>query len=95
MKKRFKEIKYILDSMLNKETLISFLGTPSQKEIDNIYNHWETIESTWFNFPETKFGNLICYLRLIPNLEMENKIWNLDEVEWLNKYNEKIKNISH
>ena len=81
----FKRIDGVLDKMLDEETLKAFLNTSSQKIIDNIYHHWEDVEEQWYAYPDSRFGQLLCYLRLIPSLEIENHIWNIEEIKWLEK----------
>ena len=76
-------INIVLDLMLNKETLLKFLNTSSQKLIDDIYNNWEEIKEKWLKYPDTRFGQLLCNLRLIPSLNIENHIWNIEEDNWL------------
>ena len=69
-----KRIPIVLDLFLNKEKLINFLGTPTQKEIDYIYNNWELVEKEWKENPDLRFGQLLCNLRLITSYTIENKI---------------------
>lgn len=78
-----KRIPIALDLMLNKETLLHFLNTSSQKLVDNIYDNWKEIEETWLKYPDLRFGQLLCNLRLIPNIDIENYIWNIEENKWL------------
>lgn len=83
-----KRIPICLDLFLNKETLLHFLNTSSQKLIDNIYENWDEIKARWKEYPDLRFGQLLCNLRLIPSLDIENRIWNIEEDDWLieNKY---------
>lgn len=83
-----KRIPICLDLFLNKETLLHFLNTSSQKLIDNIYENWDEIKARWKEDPDLRFGQLLCNLRLIPSLDIENRICNIEEDDWLieNKY---------
>jgi len=77
-----KRIPIVLDLMLNKETLLHFLNTSSQKTIDIIYNHWERFEKEWIKYPDCRFGQLLSNLDLVPK-DIENHIWNIEEDQWL------------
>lgn len=77
-------IKIVLDLMLDKETLLHFLNTPSQKLIDNIYNNWEEIKEEWLKSPDQRFGQLLSNLGLVPK-DIEDYIWNIEEDDWLIK----------
>ena len=68
-------------------TLSKFLNTSSQKLVDNIYDNLEEIESTWKEYPDLRFGQLLCNLRLIPDIDIENHIWNVEEDDWLIRNN--------
>jgi hypothetical protein len=77
-------IPIILDLMLNKETLLYFLDTSSQRFINIIYNNWENIEKEWNNCPDYRFGQLLSNIGLVSK-EIENRIWNIEEDRWLIK----------
>lgn len=64
-------------------TLSKFLNTSSQKLVDNIYDNLEEIKETWLKYPDLRFGQLLCNLRLIPDIDIENHIWNIEEDDWL------------
>ena len=64
-------------------TLSKFLNTSSQKLVDNIYDNLEEIKETWLKHPDSRFGQLLCNLRLIPDIDIENHIWNIEEDDWL------------
>lgn len=83
----YKRIPIVLDLFLNKETLLHFLASSDQRIIDDIYNNWELIEKEWTKYPDLRFGQLLCNLRLIPSLHIENVIWNIEETDWLTKNN--------
>jgi len=71
----------------NDKALIEFLGTNSSKLIHNIYDNWDEIDETWNKYPDLRFGQLLVNLRLIPSIDIENKIWNIEENNWLIKNN--------
>ena len=75
-------IQIVLDLMLNKEILLHFLNTSSQKLIDDLYNNWEEIKEEWLKSPDQRFGQLLSNLGLVSK-EIENHIWNIDEDDWL------------
>ena len=77
-------IQIVLDLMLNKETLLSFLNTSSQKIIDDIYNSWEVITLEWKSCPDYRFGQLLGNLDIISK-DIEDYIWNIEEDDWLIK----------
>ena len=78
-------VSIVLDLMLNKEILLHFLNTSSQKLIDDLYNNWEEIEEEWLKYPDCRLGQLLVNLNLIPSKEIENYIWNIEEDDWLIK----------
>ena len=80
-----KRIPVVLDLMLNKEILLHFLNTSSQKLIDDLYNNWEEIEEEWLKYPDCRLGQLLVNLNLIPSKDIENYIWNIEEDDWLIK----------
>lgn len=81
-------IQIVLDIFENNDKALSeFLGTNSSKLIHNIYDNWDEITSLWNEYPDIRFGQLLCNLRLIPSMDIENKIWNIEEDRWLIKSN--------
>ena len=78
-------IKIVLDLMLNKEILLHFLNTSSQKLIDDLYNNWEEIKEEWLKYPDYRLGQLLVNLNLIPSKNIEHIIWNIEEDDWLIK----------
>ena len=80
-----KRIPVVLDLMLNKEILLHFLNTSSQKLIDDLYNNWEEIEEEWLKYPDCRLGQLLVNLNLIPSKNIEHIIWNIEEDDWLIK----------
>lgn len=75
-----KRIKIVLDLMLNKEILLHFLNTSSQRIIDRIYNNWESIEEEWLENPDLRFGQLLFNRDFIPDHP-----YNIEEDDWLIK----------
>ena len=78
-----KRIPVVLDLMLNKEILLHFLNTSSQKLIDDLYNNWEEIKEEWLKYPDCRLGQLLVNLNLIPSKNIEHIIWNIEEDDWL------------
>ena len=78
-------VSIVLDLMLNKEILLHFLNTSSQKLIDDLYNNWEEIEEEWLKYPDCRLGQLLVNLNLIPSKNIEHIIWNIEEDDWLIK----------
>ena len=76
-------IPIVLELMLNEKTLLHFLNNPSQKIINDIYDNWEEVKKTWLKHPDLRFGQLLCNLRLILDVDIENHIWNIEEDNWL------------
>lgn len=81
-------ISIVLDFFLDEKILKKFLETSSQKLVDNIYDNWEEVESKWKDYPDLRFGQLLCTLNLIPSKTIEDEIWDVEEDYWLidNKY---------
>lgn len=77
MRKR-ERIPIVLDLMLNKETLLHFLNTSSQRIINRIYNNWEVIEKEWLENPDLRFGQLLFNKDFIPDHP-----YNIEEDDWL------------
>lgn len=77
-------VSIVLDLMLNKEILLHFLNTSSQKLIDDLYNNWEEIKEEWLKSPDQRFGQLLSNLGLVTK-EIEDRIWNIEEDSWLIK----------
>ena len=77
-------IQIVLDLMLNKEILLHFLNTSSQKLIDDLYNNWEEIKEEWLKYPDQRFGQLLSNLGLVPK-DIKDYIWNIEEDDWLIK----------
>lgn len=75
-------------------TLSKFLGNYSKDKhikcgyAKRIHENWDLIELTWLENPDLRFGQLLCNLRLIPDLNIEDHIWSIEEDDWLinNKY---------
>ena len=81
-------IPICLNYLMN-NNLFKFLGNNATGVIVNkIVDNYDLIEKTWNNYPDLRFGQLLCNLRLIPDLDIENHIWNIEEDNWLieNKY---------
>ena len=76
-------VSIVLDLMLNKEILLHFLNTSSQKLIDDLYNNWEEIKEEWLKYPDCRLGQLLVNLNLIPSKNIEHIIWNIEEDDWL------------
>ena len=87
-------IPICLKLLFPNQTLSKFLGDYPQDKylkcgyVKRIHENWDLIEKTWLEYPDLRFGQLLCTLRLIPSLEIENHIWNVEEDNWLidNKY---------
>ena len=76
-------IKICLNLLMN-NNLFKFLGNNATGVIvKKIVDNYDLIEKTWNEYPDSRFGQLLCYLRLIPDLTIENHIWNIEEDEWL------------
>ena len=83
-----KRISVVLDIFENNDKILAlFLGTKSGKLIYDIYDYWDEIEEMWNNYPDLRFGQLLCNLALIPSQEIEDRIWNIEEYDWLIKNN--------
>jgi len=82
-------IPICLKLLFPNQTLSKFLGDyPQDKHLKcgyakRIHENWDLIEKTWLENSDLRFGQLLCNLRLIPSLEIENHIWNVEEDNWL------------
>lgn len=80
-----KRIPIALRRFQNQEILKDFLEVSDRHITDYIYKNWSYIEKKWTENPNMRFGQVLCSLRLIPDLEIENRIWNVEETKWLIK----------
>lgn len=78
-------IPICLNFLLNDDILKKFLNTFSNKLLDNVMENYDEIKQTWLENPDLRFGQLLCNLRLIPDIDIENHIWNIEEDDWLIK----------
>jgi len=80
-------IPICLKLLSNGNILMRFLNTKSKDSIRTITDNWELIIKTWNEYPDLRFGQLLCNLRLIPDIDIENHIWNVEEDDWLVRNN--------
>ena len=74
--------------LLMNNNLFKFLGDNATGIIvKKIVDNYDLIEKTWLEYPDLRFGQLLCTLRLIPDIDIENHIWNIEEDNWLIKNN--------
>ena len=84
-------IPICLKLLFQNKILSKFLGDyPNNKHLKcgyakRIHENWNLIEETWLEHPDLRFGQLLCNLRLIPDIDIENHIWNIEEDDWLIK----------
>ena len=45
--------------------------------------NYKYIKSEWLKHPDMRFGQLLCTLRYVENMDTEHKIWNIEEYNWL------------
>ena len=45
--------------------------------------NYKYIKSEWLKHPDMRFGQLLCTLRYVDNMDTEHKIWNIEEYNWL------------
>ncbi len=82
-------IPIILKLLFQNKILSKFLGDyPENKYIKcgyakRLHENWDLIEKTWLENPDLRFGQLLCVLRLVPDIDIENHIWNIEEDDWL------------
>jgi len=78
-------IPICLNYLMN-NNLFKFLGNNATGVIVNkIVDNYDLIKKTWNEYPDLRFGQLLCNLRLIPDIDIENHIWNVEEDDWLIK----------
>lgn len=76
-------IPICLKLLSNGNILLHFLNIKSRDSIRTITDKWYLIEEMWLQNPDLRFGQLLCNLRLIHSLDVENDIWNIEETTWL------------
>ena len=80
-------IPICLNYLMN-NNLFKFLGNNATGVIVNkIVDNYDLIKKTWNEHPDLRFGQLLCNLRLIPDIDIENHIWNVEEDDWLIRNN--------
>ena len=62
---------------------IDFLGPHSIFLVVELKIKLLEIEKQWLENPDQRLGQLLCNMRLITNIDTENKIWNIEEDVWL------------
>ena len=67
----------------NNAIFMHFLNTKNLELVHKIKSQINNIENFWLKNPDLRFGQLLCVLRLIPDIDIENKIWNKEETIWL------------
>lgn len=72
----------MMDYFRNVDILQQFLQCDRKLAL-HIYSYSLDIEKFWKQNPDLRFGQLLCVMRLIPDLELENRIWNIEETTWL------------
>ncbi len=82
-----KRIKICLNLFYNKKILKHFLNSNNNKIINTIYLNWNLISKEWYKNYDYRLGQLLCNLRLIPDIDIENHIWNVEEDDWLIRNN--------
>jgi len=80
-------IPICLKLLSNGNILLHFLNIKSRDSIRTITDNWNLIEKTWLENPDLRFGQLLCNLRFIKNIDIENHIWNVEEDDWLVRNN--------
>ena len=76
-------IPICLKLLFQNKIIYQFLNTKTSGYAKILHENWDLIEETWNEYPDLRFGQLLCNLRLIPDLTIENHIWNIEEDEWL------------
>lgn len=67
------------------EILQRFLKTEDMEIVNRIIHNYTSIMLKWKKSPDMRFGQLLCCMRFIPNSDIENHIWNIEEDDWLIK----------
>lgn len=79
-----KRIDICLKHFRNPPVIWKFLNYKDHDLTKNIIiNNWDSIIKFWKQNPDLRFGQLLCVMRLIPDLTIENRIWNIEETQWL------------
>ena len=80
-------IPICLELLFQNKILHDFLNTKVTKKVELLsvlHQNWESIEKTWLLYPDTRFGQLLSNLGLVPK-DVEDYIWNIEEDDWLIK----------
>ena len=67
-------IPICLKLLSNGNILLHFLNIKSRDSIRTITDNWNLIEKTWLENPDLRFGQLLCNLRFIKNIDIERVV---------------------
>ena len=82
-----KRIPICLKLLFQNKILHDFLNTKVTKKVELLsvlHQNWELIEKEWVKYPDSRFGQLLSCLNLVPK-DVEDYIWNIEEDDWLIK----------
>ena len=82
-------IPICLKLLFQNKILHDFLNTKATKKVELLrilHQNWELIEKEWYKSPDQRFGQLLSNMGLVSK-EIEDKIWNIEEDDWLIKNN--------
>ena len=78
-------IPICLKLLFQNKILHDFLNTKVTKKVELLsvlHQNWELIEKEWGKYPDSRFGQLLSNLGLVPK-DVEDYIWNIEEDDWL------------
>lgn len=69
----------------NPKALAKFIGEPTDEIAVAIKKKFPKILKFWSENADLRFGQMLCVLRLVPNIDVENRIWDIEEMSWLTR----------
>lgn len=78
-----KRIPIALNLLFKNKILYDFLGIKESGWAKKLHENWDLIEKKWKENPDQRFGQLLVNLNLINSKEIENRIWYVEEDDWL------------
>lgn len=78
-----KRILIIHKTLFKTEVLKHFLNTEDLELVKGIQKWHSYTVHVWMQNPDLRFGQLLCNIRLIKDIDIENHIWNIEETIWL------------
>ena len=79
-----RDIKRIPKCLILFRRKLVFLEFTNNEELYRKFlKNYKLIKAEWLKYPDMRFGQLLCTLRYVIDMDTENKIWDIEEYSWL------------